>query len=132
MIHAAIMGSIERYLSVLIEHLAGCFPLWLSPVQVSIVPVLVENHLEYAKKVLVNLHGAGIRAEINSGKDSLGKRINHAKAQKTPCVIVIGDKEVASEALTVEKRSGEKLENIPLEQLIANLKSAVEQKKENI
>ena len=132
MIHAAIMGSIERYLSILIEHLAGCFPLWLSPVQVSIVPVLVENHLEYAKKVLVNLHGAGIRAEINSGKDSLGKRINHAKAQKTPCVIVIGDKEVASEALTVEKRSGEKLENIPLEQLIANLKSAVEQKKENI
>lgn len=109
MIHAAIMGSIERFMSVLIEHTAGVFPVWMSPVQVAIVPVR-ENHNSEAEKIKALLENKNIRVELEDGTDSLGKRINHAKAQKTPYVIVLGDKEVASGTLTIEKRDGTKEE----------------------
>ncbi len=113
MIHAAIMGSIERFMSTLIEHLAGVFPVWLSPVQVAVVPVLEEKHADYAQDVVATLKKAGVRATLEVGKDSLGKRIREAKNKKVPYVIVIGDKEKDSGMLTIETR-GEKLEGISL------------------
>jgi len=130
-IHRSSIGAIERIMAFLIEKYAGAFPLWLSPVQVKVIPVRT-NHNEYAKQVFELLKENNIRAELDDKDENLGTKVRDAKTNKIPYWIVIGDKEVASEALTVEKRSGEKLENIPLEQLIANLKSAVEQKKENI
>ncbi len=123
MIHAAIMGSIERFMSTLIEHLAGLFPVWLCPTQVAIVPVR-ENHEDYGQKMLSALKEKGIRAKLDAGKDSLGKRINGAKAQKVPYVIVLGDKEIASGALTVETRT-EKLVDISIEQFIERLETEI-------
>ncbi len=127
MIHAAIMGSIERFMSNLIEHLAGNFPLWLSPTQVTIVPVL-EGHAEYGDMILKSLRDAGIRANLDMGKDSLGKRIRNAKGMKVPYVIVIGDKEKESGALTIETRvptqgsgQGEKIEGMKLEDFVSKV-----------
>lgn len=109
MIHAAIMGSIERFMSILIEHTAGHFPVWISPIQVALVPVR-ENHNEHANKFFESLKEKNIRVELNNSNDSLGKKINSAKAQKTPYVIVIGDKEIESGKLTIEKRDGSKIQ----------------------
>lgn len=107
MVHCAIMGSIERFMSTLIEHLAGNFPLWLSPVQVKILPVS-EKHAEYAQKVRTALLAADMRVELDDSNDSLGKRIRTAKMEKTPYVLVLGDKEVETETVTAEKRGAEK------------------------
>lgn len=107
MVHAAIMGSIERFMSTLIEHLAGVFPVWLSPVQVSIIPVR-EEHEEEANKILGALQSESVRVEKISGNESLGKRIHKAKGLNTPYIIVLGDKEKESGTLTIEKRDGSK------------------------
>ena len=126
MIHTAIMGSIERFLSILIEHTAGAFPTWLSPVQVSIVPVR-ENHNEKAQEISDLLTENNIRVEIKNEDDSLGKRINQAKAQKTPYIIVLGDKEVKSGMLTIEKRDGTK-EEISLENFVVKIEGEIKNK----
>lgn len=107
MIHAAIMGSLERFLSILIEHTGGAFPLWLAPVQVSILPV-GEAHQAYAQEIFDELARHGVRAEVLA-TDSLGKRIRETKVNKVPCFIVVGDKEVADKTVTVENnRNGDK------------------------
>ncbi len=108
MIHCAIMGSIERFLSTYIEHTAGSFPVWLSPKQVSIVPVNNDKHLAFAEELYKKLDEQNIRTNLLDNKDSLGKKINGSKAQKVPYVIVIGDKEIESGNLTVETRDGAK------------------------
>lgn len=125
MIHAAIMGSIERFSSTLIEHLAGVFPVWLSPVQVSIVPVR-ENHFDKAKEIYEALKKEDIRVELEDDNNSLGKRINHAKAQKVPYVIVLGDKELESGNLTIESRTDK--QEITLENFILKLKEEIKNK----
>ncbi len=104
MIHAAIMGSIERFLSVLIEHYAGAFPLWLSPVQAVVLPVSVK-HESAAREALAALKQAGIRAELSDPNESLGKRVREVKMQKVPYWLVIGDKDVAANVATFESRA---------------------------
>lgn len=127
MIHAAIMGSIERFMSVLIEHTAGAFPVWLSPVQVALVPVR-ENHEEKTKEIFEKMLEHGIRCEIlNSDTNSLGKRIHKAKSEKVPYTIVLGDKEISSGNLTVEKRNGEK-EEVSLEDFIEKVKKETKER----
>ncbi len=107
MIHAAIMGSIERFLAVLLEHLSGALPLWLSPMQVAVLPVS-EKHAAYAESVFNDLKAADIRSELLAD-DSLGKRIRETKLGKIPCFIVGGDKEMAEGTVTVENnRDGDK------------------------
>ena len=123
MIHAAIMGSIERFLSTLIEHTAGAFPTWLSPVQVAVIPVR-ENHTEETNKIVSELKKANIRVEHLDYNDSLGKRIHAAKKINTPYVIVVGDKEVESGMLTIEKRNGEKIQ-MTLSDFIENIKEEI-------
>ncbi|MBI2627487.1 threonine--tRNA ligase [Candidatus Nomurabacteria bacterium] len=103
MIHAAIMGSIERFLSILIEHTAGAFPLWLSPTQVKIIPVR-ENHNEYAKEIFKLLKENNIRAELDDGDENLGKKVRDAKTNKIPYWIVLGDKEIEAKKVTLESR----------------------------
>ena len=127
MIHAAIMGSIERFLSILIEHTAGAFPVWMSPVQVAIVPIR-ENHNEKAQEIFDIITEHNLRVELKNEDDSLGKRINQAKAQKTPYVIVLGDKEVSSGNLTIEKRDGTK-EELSLENFISKIEEEIKEKK---
>lgn len=109
MIHAAIMGSIERFLSVLIEHLQGAFPLWLSPVQVRVLPVS-EKHTAYAKEVLETLKAANIRADADDANESLGKKIRAAKTEKIPYLLVVGDQEVEAKTISVDSRDHGKLD----------------------
>jgi threonyl-tRNA synthetase len=105
MIHAAIAGSLERAAAVLIEHYAGAFPLWLSPVQIRVLTVS-DGQREYGKNVHDALAAAGIRAEFDDADESLGKKIRAAKTEKLPYFLVLGDKEVESQTVTLESRDG--------------------------
>ena len=119
MIHRAIAGALERFLSVIIEHFAGNFPVWLSPVQVIILPIS-EKQSEYANSVYEKLKEQDIRVELDNSNESLGKRIRNAKVQKTPYIIVIGDKEKEDKTITVEARE-EKLEGIKIEEFLERI-----------
>jgi threonyl-tRNA synthetase len=127
MIHAAIMGSIERFTAVLIEHLAGNFPLWLAPVQVSIVPI-AESHRDLAKKLHTELSVLGVRSELNDSNESLGKRIRACKVAKLPYFICIGDKELESGVLKLEKRDGTSVE-VKTDDVANNLKELIKSRK---
>ena len=105
MIHRAIFGSFERFLGVLIEHYAGAFPLWLSPVQVAVITIS-ENQQAFAESVVHKLKHAGIRAELHNQNETLGKKIRNAEMQKIPYLFVIGDKEVEAQSVAVRKRGG--------------------------
>jgi threonyl-tRNA synthetase len=133
MIHAAIMGSIERFLSVLIEHVAGAFPLWLSPVQISIMPV-ADRHNELADKVKAQLEAENIRTEVNLESKTLGAKIRQSTLQKVPYMIIIGDKEQeaskdATIKVAVRSREGKDLGTLELTQFISQLKDQIEQYK---
>ncbi len=119
-IHRAISGSLERFMGVMIEHFAGAFPTWLSPVQIRVVPI-GERQTEFADAVYKALKQSDVRVELDASNDSLGKRIRNAKTDKVPYVIVLGDKEVESKMLTVEKRDGSKIENISVEDFTQNI-----------
>ncbi len=127
MLHCAIMGSIERFSAVLIEHLAGHFPLWLSPVQVKILNV-GEAHLSYAKEILAMLVENGFRAEISSD-DSIGKRIRGAKLQKTPYILVVGDKEVENKTVNVDHYKRGQEGEISTEDLFKKLVTEIKERK---
>ena len=102
-LYVAIYGSFERFMGVLIEHYAGAFPLWLSPVQAAIIPVS-EKFSDYGKKVLSELKQAGIRAKLDNDNETLGKRIRNAEIKKIPYILVVGEKETASESMSVRSR----------------------------
>jgi threonyl-tRNA synthetase len=103
MVHRALLGSIERFLGVLIEHYAGAFPIWLAPVQAMVIPI-AERHHEYAQKVLSRLTEAGIRAEVDDRNEKMGYKIRAAQTQKIPYMLVIGDKESQSGEVSVRNR----------------------------
>ncbi len=127
MIHCAIMGSIERFTAVLIEHLAGKFPLWLAPEQVRIIPV-GDTHNEYAEGVGTILRTAGLRVSVDAENESMGKKIRSAKKDQLPYFIVIGDKEVEAQTVTLEHRDGTS-ESIDLADLAPRLAQEVVTKK---
>lgn len=127
MIHCAIMGSIERFMSTLIEHTAGNFPLWLSPTQISIIPI-AEAHHEYAKKVQATLQDADIRAEADTAKEGLGKKIKAAREMKTPYWAVIGDAEVNNQTVTLEHRTLGKIGEISIDALVTRLSEEIRNK----
>lgn len=128
MIHCAVAGSLERFLSVYIEHTGGNFPLWMSPIQLSVIPVKVEEQGKYAKKIYEKLKEHNIRCELEDGKDGLGKKVRYAKEMKYPYWIVIGDKEIAENKVTLESRSGEKF-SLTIDELLEKLKDEVVNKK---
>lgn len=103
MLHRAIIGSPERFLMILIEHFAGAFPLWLSPVQVKILPIS-ENQIDYAQKIEASLKEKGIRVELDAENESLGKKIRNAESEKIPYMVIIGQKEVESNKLSIRQR----------------------------
>ena len=128
MIHAAIMGSIERFMSIIIEHLAGNFPLWLSPVQVKVIPVR-ENHNEYAKKIFETLEENNIRAEFDDSDINLGTKVRDAKNNKIPYWIVIGDKEIEADKVTLESRDNGQLGQMSQEELLKKFIEEIKNKK---
>jgi threonyl-tRNA synthetase len=103
MVHRALFGSIERFFGVLIEHYAGAFPMWLAPVQVGLVPIS-EKHLEYANAVKAKLEAAGLRVELDARNEKMNAKIREFTMQKVPFVLVMGDKEAASESVSVRTR----------------------------
>ena len=124
MIHRAIFGSFERFLGVLIEHYAGAFPLWLAPVQVIIIPVS-EKFSEYAKSVFNQFKESGMRAEMSEASETLGKRIREAEMQKVPYLLIVGEKEIAANAVAVRQRGKGDIGQMELEKLIIQLKEEI-------
>lgn len=123
-IHRAILGSTERFMGIMIEHYAGAFPLWLSPVQVKILPVS-EKHVEYAKTVYEDLKKSQMRVELDDSNESLGKRIRVAKMEKVPYLLVIGEKEVEAKTVTAERRDGAHTDALPVADFIAKTKKEI-------
>ncbi len=124
MIHAAIMGSIERFLSVLIEHTAGAFPLWLAPVQAAVHPIS-DKHAEAAEAFATKLRAAGLRVEVTAGNETIGKRIRESEKQKVPYSLVLGDKDIAAGVVSVRKRGGEDLGQLKPEEFAERLAKEV-------
>ncbi|MCC6848297.1 MAG: threonine--tRNA ligase [Deltaproteobacteria bacterium] len=117
MIHRALLGSIERFMAILIEHCAGDFPLWLAPVQMRLVTVTEDQHA-YAEDVLATLRAAGLRAEADLRKEKLGFKIREAELQKIPFVLVMGDKEVATRTVAPRRRGAGTLAPVGVAELI--------------
>jgi threonyl-tRNA synthetase len=117
MIHRAVTGSTERFMAMLIEHFGGAFPVWLAPVQAMVIPI-ADRHQEYARSVQEVLKAAGIRAEVDVRGDRMNAKIREAQLQKIPYMLVVGDKEAASEAVSVRLRTNVDLKSMPLVQFI--------------
>ncbi len=124
MIHAAIMGSLERYISILIEHFAGAFPLWLAPVHVAIIPVGLK-HQKACVKLGKELQAAGLRVDVGLADQSVGKSIREAEKQKIPYMLVIGDKEMHSTKLHVRTRGKEKVSVMSKKTFIADTQKRI-------
>ncbi len=130
MLHAAIMGSIERFLSILIEHTAGAFPVWLSPVQVSILPISKKQNA-YAKKVMKELAALNpeLRIELDDRDESVGKKIREASMQKIPYQLILGEKEVKAKRIAVRTREGKDLGQMALKKFAEKIRQEIEKKK---
>ncbi len=124
-IHRALMGSMERFMGVLIEHFAGAFPVWLSPVQAVIIPI-ADRHLEYAGTVAERLKEAGLRIEIDARSERMNAKIRDAQLQKVPYMLVLGDREAESGAVAVRLRSEEDLGAMPVEDFIKRAQDDIE------
>ena len=122
MVHRALFGSVERFFGVLIEHYAGAFPLWLAPVQVGLVPIS-ERHAEYAAKVEAELKAAGLRVETDLRNEKMNGKIRDFANQKTPYILVFGDKEAAANAVSVRTRGKGDQGSMPLADFIAKAKT---------
>ena len=122
MVHRALLGSLERFMGVLIEHYGGAFPTWLSPVQAVVIPI-AERHLEYARQVQEQIAGARIRVETDDRNERMNAKIRDAQLQKVPYMLVVGDREAEAEAAAVRLRSGENLGAVPVSQVIERISS---------
>ena len=127
MIHRVVLGSIERFIGVITEHFAGAFPAWLSPVQVSILPI-TDRTAQYADEVKALLEKAGFRVEVDHRNEKIGKKIREAQLKKVPYMLVLGDKEAEAATVAVRNRAGGDQGAMPLDEFINILREEVEQK----
>lgn len=124
MIHRAIFGSVERFMAILIEHYAGDFPLWLSPVQAKIIPI-AESHIDYAENVKSRMESAGFRVEIDDRDEKMGLKIREAEKQKVPYMLVIGDMEIENESVAIRQRKNGNLGVRGIQETIDLLKGEI-------
>ncbi len=124
MIHRALLGSMERFFGVLIEHYGGAFPVWLAPVQVRLIPI-ADRHVEYARQIADALRAEGIRVEIDDSDSRMNAKIREAQLQKIPYMLVLGDKEQQAGAVNIRLRNNEQLGAKPLAEFIALVQEAV-------
>ena len=129
LIHRAIFGSFERFIAMLIEHYAGAFPLWLAPVQVTVLPI-ADRHAAYARNVHQKLVSNGFRAEVDGRQEKIGYKIREAQLQKIPYMLVVGDREAAEGAVAVRSRSGGDLGSQPLDAFIASARDEIDRKQQ--
>lgn len=129
MLHRVIYGSIERFIGILIEHYAGAFPLWLSPVQINIIPVNNEYHLEYANKVLEELRSDEFRVELDSRDEKMGYKIRESQTKKIPYTLVLGNNERDNNTITYRKFGSDDSTTVTLEEFKSMLEKQIEDKK---
>jgi len=127
MVHRALFGSIERFFGVLIEHYAGAFPVWLSPVQVAMIPIS-ERHAEYANKVADQLKAIGVRVEVDARNEKMNAKIREHAMQKVPFLLVVGDKEVEAGRVNVRTRGKEKTEDMSAEGFVEKIRKTIAEK----
>lgn len=127
MLHRALLGSVERFMGILIEHFAGKFPLWLSPVQVEVIPVS-DKFKDFAESIADKLHAAGLRVHIDGRAEKVGYKIREAQVKKINYMLVIGEKEETSGKLSVRKRNGEEVQDVDVDEFIASLKEEIKNK----
>jgi threonyl-tRNA synthetase len=121
MLHRVILGSLERFIGVLIEHFAGAFPVWLAPTQAVLLPITDRVHA-YAEEVAASLRAEDLRVEVDSRPETLRYKIREAQVQKIPYMIVIGDREAADRTLSPRLRDGTELKDVPVAAFVARLK----------
>lgn len=127
MIHRAIFGSFERFIAILAEHFQGAFPIWLSPVQVQIIPI-AERHLDYAQKVLEQLKDSGIRAEVDSRAETMQAKIRDAQLQKIPYMLIVGDRESETDQVSVRTREEKDLGAMKVEAFLDKIRTDIDSK----
>jgi len=128
MVHRALYGSVERFFGVLIEHYAGAFPVWLSPVQVAMIPI-AERHSEYAEKVAAQLRSAGVRVEVDSRNEKMNAKIREHAMQKVPFLLVVGDQESEANKVNVRTRGKEKTEDLATAEFVEKIKKLIAEKR---
>jgi threonyl-tRNA synthetase len=128
MIHRTAFGSIERFLGILTEHYAGAFPAWLAPVQARVIAV-ADRHLSFATEVAAELEGKGFRVDVDDRNERVGYKIRDGELEKIPYLLVVGDKEMETRAVSVRKRGQGDLGQIPLAEFAGQLSGEVAQKK---
>jgi len=128
MVHRALLGSLERFLGILIEHYAGAFPVWLAPVQAVLIPI-TDRHAEYARQVETQLRATGLRTAVDARSERMQAKIRDAQLQKIPYMLVIGDREVEAGAVAVRLRTEEDLGAKPVEEFIAMAQEAIAEKR---
>jgi len=129
MLHRAILGSLERFLGVYIEHTGGRFPLWLAPVQAVVIPI-ADRHADYAWQVREALSAAGLRAEVNDGGDRMGAKIRAAQVQQVPYMLVVGDREAEVDAVSLRHRAAGDLGAVPVAEVVSRLVAERDQRVE--
>jgi threonyl-tRNA synthetase len=127
MVHRALFGSVERFFGVLIEHYAGAFPVWLSPVQVAMIPI-AERHSEYAEKVAAQLRAAGVRVEVDSRNEKMNAKIREHAMRKVPFLLVVGDKEAEANKVNVRTRGKEKTDDMGDLEFVEKIKKLIAEK----
>lgn len=128
MLHRAILGSFERFIGIITEHFAGAFPTWCTPVQVKVLPVNNEYHLEYAKEIVNLFKEHNLRVELDDSQEKLGYRMRNAQMSKIPYTIVIGDKEKENHSVTYRKYGNEKQITVPVEEFISLIEKEIKDK----
>ena len=126
-VHRVVYGSLERFIGIITEHFAGAFPVWISPVQIKILPI-TERNLVYAKKVFESLKGSGVRVELDERNETLQAKIRDAQEQKIPYMLIIGDKEESAKKVAVRLRTGEDLGQMTEEALLKRVEGKIEEK----
>jgi threonyl-tRNA synthetase len=125
MIHRALMGSYERFIGILLEHLGGELPVWLAPVQAVVLPI-ADRHLVYAREVSERLRLAGLRAEVDGRTESVSRKIRDAELRKVPYLLVVGDREQETGAVAVREHGGGDRGAMPTDELIRAVRERVE------
>lgn len=131
MIHRVAFGSIERFIGILIEHYEGKFPVWLSPVQVKILPIS-DKYMDYCKEVYDILYSKGIRVELDDRAEKIGYKIREAQLQKIPYMLVLGEKEVQDSVISVRSRDDGELGQMKLDDFLSKIVEEIEERRNSI
>ena len=132
MLHRVIYGSIERFIGILIEHYAGAFPLWLAPVQVNIIPINNEYHLDYSKEIFNKFKNLNIRVKLDDRNEKLSYKMRESQSKKTPLTLIIGDKELENKSISYRKIGSQETSNLALDEFITSVIDCINNKNKNI